>query len=95
MRKYLCGVVVFIFLCLTGCAGTGRIMFISTGNPVSDVLVNAMIEEGIAQVGSKFASDLIAEQKPNFLAFLDGGERKCRNPEIDYRSGVRFCGDWD
>lgn len=67
-----------------------------TGNPVSDVLVNVMIEEGIAQVGSKFASDLIAEQKPNFLAFLDGGERKCRNPQRSRRDpSLVYCGDWN
>lgn len=83
MRKLLIVVIMAASLC--GCANL-PLAYIPTGNPVTDVLVTAMVQE----VGGAIASEIIGGGISRSISRLLSPKEDCRRIH-----NMVFCGDWD
>lgn len=84
--------VALLCLCLSGCAYPQSAIYIPTGNPITDVLVSALVQEAATAV----AREVVSGQAPYLLAALPGGMGPSNNYECRNVRKVRdmyFCED--
>lgn len=105
MRKLLAPI--FLMPLLTGCGNFGGSLpvYIPTGNPVTDVLVNAAVEEGARFVASKVAPVVLDtvmndggsayDAAVSFVASLFPVPLFFRKEECRTVHGIKICGDKD
>lgn len=78
-------------LLLTGCAYPQSAVYIPTGNPITDALASALVQEAATAV----AREVVNGRAPYLLAALPGvgpsWDYECRN--IRRARGVNFCED--
>lgn len=78
---------------LSGCAATSPVKFVSTGDPVSDVLLNSMITEGLAEVGAVVMQEIMAGRDGRIFAMLDTDSQGCTRLKYDPELHYNLCDD--